>query len=152
MYNQLVKSSITPLLWWLIKIILTFPCYRDTTINQNAAQNYQMTSSMMTSSEMVTTLVTLVTLVTVTRADLAPDLVPGDTHTLQCNSLPSFDNTDLYLYFGCSCGSVKQGGMFRKAFIKNFQSADNASLINFKCQLNKYKPNVTTKTTCKFII
>ena len=24
-------------------------------------------------------------------------------HSLQCSSLPSFDNSDIYIYFGCSC-------------------------------------------------
>ena len=34
-------------------------------------------------------------------------------HTLQCNSLPSFDNTDFYIYFGCSCDSSQTpGGTF----------------------------------------
>ena len=26
-----------------------------------------------------------------------------EEHSLQCSSLPSFDNSDIYLYFGCSC-------------------------------------------------
>ena len=26
-----------------------------------------------------------------------------EEHSLQCSSLPSFDNSDIYIYFGCSC-------------------------------------------------
>ena len=57
-------------------------------------------------------------------------------HTLQCNSLPSFDNTDFYIYFGCSCDSSQTpGGTFsisRFAFNLTQRISDKSLVIDFR--------------------
>ena len=57
-------------------------------------------------------------------------------HTLQCNSLPSFDNTDFYIYFGCSCdSSQKPGGTFsisKFAYNLTQRISDKSLVIDFR--------------------
>ena len=57
-------------------------------------------------------------------------------HTLQCNSLPSFDNTDFYIYFGCSCDSSQNpGGTFsisKFAYNLTQRISDKSLVIDFR--------------------